>query len=70
MAAADRRAFEDVAGDLLAALGYEVGGGGAPPGPGARLRLARYRSLTAAWRGAGRATQRSPLWRRRHPRLL
>ncbi|HEY7381880.1 MAG TPA: sulfotransferase [Gaiella sp.] len=70
MPAADRRAFEEVAGDLLAELGYDVEGGGTPPGPGARLRLARYRSLAAAWRAAGWATQRSPLWRRRHPRLL
>lgn len=57
-------AFEHVAGDLLAELGYEVS---APGHAGARL--ASYRAKTAAWRAAGIAIQRSPLWRRRHPVL-
>jgi hypothetical protein len=62
---ADVRAFDEVAGDLLHELGYESSHGPTPTG---RARLARYRALTAAWRAAGYAVQRSPLWRRRHPR--
>jgi Sulfotransferase family len=62
MSAADREAFESVAGDLLGALGYEVDALGHGAG-----RLAAYRAKTAAWRGVGAVTQRSPLWRRRHP---
>jgi hypothetical protein len=62
-------AFESVAGDLLAELGYETA-----PEPrrtlGGRLRTVRYRALTAAWRGAGSALRRSPLWERRHPPVL
>ena len=42
-------------------LGYEVAARGH-----ARARLASYRARTAAWRAVGAATQRSPLWRRRH----
>ena len=58
----DRQAFESVAGDLLAELGYDVESRGHD-----RTRLAAYRATTAAWRAVGAATQRSPLWRRRHP---
>jgi len=68
LAPADEAAFEAVAGDLLGALGYET----LFPGPASsreRLRLAAYRSQTSAWRGVGYAMQRSPLWRRRHPRV-
>jgi len=65
MAAADRRAFEAVAGDLLAELGYDVESAGHD-----RVRLAAYRAKTAAWRALGAATQRSPLWRRRHAVLF
>jgi hypothetical protein len=61
MPAADRAAFEAVAGDLLDELGYEVSARGHD-----RWRLAVYRAKTAAWRGVGAVTQRSPLWRRRH----
>ena len=64
MADGDRVAFERVAGDLLAELGYEV----STPGR-AGARLASYRAKTAAWRAIGGVTQRSPLWRRRHPVL-
>jgi Sulfotransferase family len=64
MAPSDRRAFEDVAGALLDALGYEVERKGS-----ARLRVASYRARTAAWRGVGALVQRSPLWSRRHPVL-
>lgn len=57
-----RAAFESVAGDLLAELGYEVGTRGRAP-----ARVALYRTKTAAWRGVGSLTQRSRLWQRRHP---
>lgn len=64
-------AFEAVAGDLLADLGYEVSSPGAAAAPGlsARLRLARYAALTGAWRGLGHVVPRTPLWSRRHPPL-
>ncbi len=55
------QAFEEVAGELLAELGYEVARRGHD-----RRRLAAYRAKTAAWRGVGAVMQRSPLWRRRH----
>jgi hypothetical protein len=61
MSAADRAAFEDVAGDLLHELGYDVSTRGND-----RARLAAYRAKTSAWRAIGAAMQRSPLWRRRH----
>ena len=61
MSASDRAAFEEVAGALLADLGYEVAHRGDD-----RRQLAAYRAKTAAWRGVGALTQRSPLWRRRH----
>jgi hypothetical protein len=56
---------------LLAELGYELSL------PGAGRRLARavpaeawYRLRMGAWNAAAHATQRSPFWRRRHPRLF
>jgi Sulfotransferase family len=67
---ADARAFEAVAGSLLAELGYELLE--APPrapGAAARARLAWYRARLAAWNASAGAVQRSPLWRRRHPPL-
>ena len=68
MPAEDVVAFDAVAGDLLAELGYEVSSSAAA---GARARLARgsYDIRLAAWNAAASAVQRSPLWRRRHPRL-
>jgi len=64
MSAADRAAFDAVAGDLLADLGYEA------DAPGTRgAKLASYRAKRAAWRAVGAVTQRSPLWRRRHAPL-
>lgn len=70
MSAEDRVAFEAVAGNLLAELGYETT---APPSTSDRLRarkdLASYAVQAAAWRAAGRAVRRSPLWKRRHPLL-
>jgi Sulfotransferase family len=64
MSAEDRRAFEAVAGDLLDELGYEVSTRGHD-----RVKLASYRAKTEAWRAVGALTQRSPLWKRRHPVL-
>lgn len=68
---ADRIEFEAIAGDLLAALGYEGGGagGGVLTAARARLRRASYAVRGAAWRASAAAVQRSPLWRRRHPLL-
>jgi hypothetical protein len=70
MAPEDVAAFEAVAGDLLAELGYETA---TRPSAAARARgraaLAAYAARTAAWRAAGRAVRRSPLWKRRHPPL-
>ncbi len=67
----DVAAFEAVAGDLLAELGYEVSLPEAAAGPGlsARLRLARYAALTGAWRGVGHTVRWTGLWSRRHPPL-
>jgi sulfotransferase family protein len=65
----EARAFERVAGDLLAELGYEVLGRPRPPGLRERLALASYRARLAAWNAMAAVLQRSPLWRRRHPRL-
>jgi hypothetical protein len=61
---ADVAAFEAVAGDLLADLGYAVTTRGRD-----RARLAAYRAKTGAWRAVGALTARSPLWRRRHARV-
>ncbi len=61
MSPKDVGAFESVAGDLLAELGYpatERGHGHA--------KLTAYRLETKAWRAVGALSQRSPLWRRRH----
>ncbi|MBD0347616.1 MAG: sulfotransferase [Thermoleophilia bacterium] len=72
MKRADVLAFEAIAGDVLAELGYELlhAAHAAGPGPRARGRLARYLALRAAWNAAASAVQRSPLWLRRHPRLV
>ena len=69
MGGEDARAFDGVAGDLLADLGYETAGPEPPraPGPRARLALTSYRARLLAWNAAASATQRSPLWRRGHP---
>jgi hypothetical protein len=67
MARDDIAGFEAVAGDLLAELGYEV----TSESGSARAVAARawYEGRLAAWDAAASAVQRSPLWRRRHPRL-
>jgi hypothetical protein len=60
-------AFETVAGDVLRELGYDV------TSTRSTLRAVAtrvsYESRLAAWNATASAGQRSPLWRRRHPRL-
>ncbi len=70
MSEGDVRAFEAVAGDLLSELGYEVRSGTREPTPRGRVALTSYRARMGAWNAAAYATQRSPLWRRRHAPLL
>jgi Sulfotransferase family len=69
MADNDVAAFEAVAGDLLGDLGYEVTF--EPRARNARAVAARawYDTRLAAWTAAASVVQRSPLWRRRHPRV-
>ena len=62
----DVGAFDRVAGDLLAELGYESH---ERPSVAGRLRRASYGTRAAAWRAASFGLRRSPLWRRRHPPL-
>ena len=65
----DVAAFEEVAGDLLGELGYEVT---SEPGARAVRKVAArswYDTRLAAWNATTAVVQRSPLWRRRHPRL-
>ena len=65
----DQAAFGAIAGDLLEELGYE-----AAPERGsalaARARRASFSARELAWRASAAAVQRSPLWARRHPRLV
>jgi hypothetical protein len=70
MAPGDVHGFEVIAGDLLAELGYELVSG-PPRRRTARARAARgwYGTRLAAWNATASVFQRSPLWRRRHPRL-
>ena len=68
MSAANVAAFDAVAGDLLDELGYAVGSG-ARSRPRAAIVRAWYDVRLAAWNVAASTVQRSPLWRRRHPRL-
>jgi Sulfotransferase family len=65
----DALAFEEVAGDLLAGLGYPLLGEASAPTLRARAALASYRAKLTAWNASVSAVQRSPLWRRRHPPL-
>ena len=70
MSADDVAAFQEIAADLLADLGYPLADDGpSEPTARGRRRLATYRALTSAWRASAYALQRSPLWRRRHPPL-
>jgi len=71
LAPGDVAGFEEVAGDVLAELGYELADprrGGAP-GTRARAKLCAYRAQAWGWRTTGSAVRRSPLWSRRHPPL-
>ena len=67
MAAADVAAFENVAGALLHELGYDV----TSPQRTLRASVTRlsYDVRLAAWNATASVIQRSPVWRRRHPRL-
>jgi LPS sulfotransferase NodH len=67
MSVADVSAFEEVAGDLLAELGYEVTT--TRPRARAKAKRAVYDVRLAAWNATASLLQRSPFWRRRHPRL-
>jgi LPS sulfotransferase NodH len=69
MLPADVRAFEEIAGDLLAQLGYEVTNAAPPRAVRAQTARAAYDARLAAWNASAALLQRSPLWRRRHPRL-
>ena len=71
MSPMDARAFEAIAGDLLAELGYELlDRGSAQPAARAAATLAWYSGRIGAYNAAAYTLQRSPLWRRRHPRLM
>jgi sulfotransferase family protein len=71
MSREDALAFEAIAGDLLADLGYELlDTGSARPAARAAVPRAWYRARMGAWNAAAYATQRSPLWRRRHRPLF
>jgi hypothetical protein len=70
MSREDVLAFEAIAGDVLAELGYELLGESSAPGGRARLTLAWYRTRVRAYNAAAQATERSALWRRRHSRLF
>jgi len=67
MAPDDVDAFEAVAGDVLRELGYAVTASHSTP-RAAATRLS-YDARLAAWNATASVLQRSPLWRRRHPRL-
>jgi Sulfotransferase family len=70
MRLADVQSFETIAGPLLAELGYVLSEpSAARENRRARLALAWYRARIEAWKVTAYANQRSPLWRRRHPRL-
>lgn len=67
----DTRAFEKVAGEVLSELGYELFDPSAlRAGRRASTALAWYRTRIRAWDATAALTQRSPLWRHRHPRLI
>ena len=67
MSASDVAAFEAVAGDLLEGLGYEITS--SRSSASASAARAWYDARLAAWNASASLVQRSPLWRRRHPRL-
>ena len=66
----DAVAFEQVAGDVLLGVGYELLEPGATyPTRRGRLELARFEALSRSWNLTAAAYQRSPLWQRSHPVL-
>jgi Sulfotransferase family len=69
MAAVDVAAFDAVAGDLLGDLGYEVATPASRRGTRVKVPRGLYDVRLGAWNATASAVQRSPLWRRRHPRL-
>lgn len=69
MSGEDVRGFEGIAGDLLGELGYERRFSGPAHSASARAAIGWYRARLAAWNATASALQRSPVWRRRHPRL-
>jgi Sulfotransferase family len=70
MSREDALSFEQVAGDILRGADYELLEPGARyPTAHGRLELARFTALSRAWNTTATAYQRSPLWRRSHPRL-
>jgi hypothetical protein len=66
MSPRDIGAFDRVAGDLLAELGYETQ---ERPDSRGRIKRVSYGARAAGWRAASFGLRRSPLWRRRHPPL-
>jgi hypothetical protein len=66
MSPQDVGAFDQLAGDLLAELGYETH---ERPDSAGRIKRVSYGARSAAWRAASFGLRRSPLWRRRHPPL-
>jgi hypothetical protein len=67
MAPEDAAAFGRIAGDVLKGLGYASNARQSPRAIPAELW---YRARMGAWNVVAYAVQRSPLWRRRHPRLF
>jgi hypothetical protein len=67
MSPADVAAFEGVAGDLLGDLGYDAE---RRPDARGRLKMLDYSTRMRAYRATSSALRRSPLWPRRHPRLV
>ena len=68
MAAADACAFEGVAGDALAASGYELLDADTHyPTLRGRRELARFQALYRGWNATTNLVQSSPLWPRSHP---
>jgi hypothetical protein len=68
MSGDDALAFEQVAGDVLGSVGYELLESGAKyPTARGRRELARFAALSRSWNLTAATYQRSPLWRRSHP---
>jgi Sulfotransferase family len=68
---ADALAFEAIAGDLLAELGFELlDDASSRPRKRAAVPRVWYRARMGAWNVAAYLMQRSPLWRRRHRPLF